>query len=61
MERDYSKKSIPDLRKKASFDEFDIKYLSIASCLVIGLILMLVIASILIVAGAPNSNFPNGY
>jgi hypothetical protein len=59
--KDYSKNSIQDLRKKSSYDDINLKYLSMASIIVVILVLMVVIASILIVAGAPNSNFPTGY
>jgi hypothetical protein len=62
MEKSCRKDSIPDLRKQPSMiDELDVRYLSLASCLVAVLVIMLLITSIFIVAGAPNSNFPHGY
>ncbi|HEY0196116.1 MAG TPA: hypothetical protein VGC02_00955 [Methanobacterium sp.] len=55
-----SKNSIPDLRKKP--EELNYlnlhKFFDIKSCIFIGLIVLVLVFSIVGVAGLPNSNFP---
>ena len=51
--------SIPNLRKKNPL--FDIKAIDVQSCMVILFITGVLICSILLVAGAPNSNYPAGF
>ncbi len=60
MQRIHKNNSIPDLRKKASYeDEFDMRLLDPRYfALVTGVIVMLIMFSIMLVAAAPNSNFP---
>ncbi|MDP3065912.1 MAG: hypothetical protein Q8N08_04160 [Methanobacteriaceae archaeon] len=61
MQKNYRKNSIPNLRKKTSYiDDLGLNYLNFTSCMVIGLVLVFLVASILIVAAAPNSNLPAG-
>ncbi|HMK53838.1 MAG TPA: hypothetical protein VK444_03570 [Methanobacteriaceae archaeon] len=61
MQRNYKNNSIPNLRKKTNpIDDLGLNYINIASCLVIGMIMILLLASVIIVAAAPNSNFPAG-
>jgi hypothetical protein len=62
MQRIHKNNSIPDLRKKTSYEEeFDLKLLDPRYfALVTGVIVTLLIFSIMIVAAAPNSNFPAG-
>jgi len=60
MQRIHKNNSIPDLRKKTSYeDEFDLRLLDPRYfALVTGVIVMLIMFSIMLVAAAPNSNFP---
>jgi hypothetical protein len=58
--RNHRNKSIPDLRKTTSFtEEVDMKFLDPKYLfLVTSIILVVLLASIMLVAAAPNSNFP---
>ncbi|HNR26469.1 MAG TPA: hypothetical protein PKI66_07135 [Methanobacteriaceae archaeon] len=60
MQKIERKNPIPDLRKKTSYDEeFDPKLLDPRYFIIVtGVIVMLLIISIMLVAAAPNSNFP---
>ena len=60
MQRIHKNNSIPDLRKRTSYeDEFDLRLLDPRYfALVTGVIVMLLIFSIMLVAATPNSNFP---
>ena len=59
MLKTYRKSSIPDLRKKTGYKEqLNLRYINLASCFFIVLIVAVLIASIITVAGYPNSNFP---
>ncbi len=62
MQRIHKNNSIPDLRKKTSYkDEFDLRLLDPRYFfLVTGAIVTLLMFSIMLVAAAPNSNFPAG-
>ncbi len=55
-----SRNSIPDLRKKPeelNYLNFH-KYFDIKSCILIGIIMVILALSIISVAALPNSNFP---
>ncbi len=55
----YKKSSIPDLRKKTGYmEQLNLKYINLVSCIFIMMIIVILIASALIVAAGPNSNFP---
>ena len=55
----HKKSSIPDLRKKTGYaEQLNLKYINIASCIVIMALMIILIASILVVAAGPTSNFP---
>jgi hypothetical protein len=60
MQKIERKNSIPDLRKKNSYDEeFDMKFLDPRYfALVTGIVVLILIFSIMLVAATPNSNFP---
>ena len=60
MQKIERKNPIPDLRKKTRYDEeFDPKLLDPRYFIIVtGVIVMLLIISIMLVAAAPNSNFP---
>lgn len=59
MFKTYKKSRVADLRKKTDLvDQLNLKYINLASCIFIGLIIAVLIASIITVAGYPNSNFP---
>ncbi len=55
----YNKSSIPDLRKKVGYmEQYNLKNINLTPCIIIMLIMMVLIISIYIVAGGPNSNYP---
>ncbi len=57
MQRIYGRNQIPNLRKKSGLINYlDGYYLDPMSCMLIILIVTVFIASIMVVAGAPNSN-----
>jgi len=59
MLKTYKKSRVPDLRKKTDHrEQLNLKYINLASCVFIVLIIAVLIASIITVAGYPNSNFP---
>ncbi|MEN6330085.1 hypothetical protein FGU46_07615 [Methanobacterium sp. CWC-01] len=60
MQKIEKKNSIPDLRKKNSYDEeFDLRLLDPRYfALVTGVVVLILMFSIMLVAAAPNSNFP---
>jgi hypothetical protein len=60
MQKIHKNNSIPDLRKKNSYEEeFDLKLLDPRYfALVTGAIVLILMFSIMLVAAAPNSNFP---
>lgn len=56
-----NKNSIPDLRKKTeelNYLNFH-KYFDLQSCILIGLVIVILVFSIISVAALPNSNFPS--
>ena len=59
MQRNYGRNQIPDLRKKTKiFEYLDEHFIDPKSCFIIFTIVMVLIASIMLVAGTPNSNMP---
>ena len=59
MQRNYGKNPIPSLKKRSGPLEFiELNYLDVKSCIFIGVLIMILIASILSVAAYPNSNLP---
>jgi hypothetical protein len=59
MQRNYGRNQIPDLRKKSRIIEYlDEYFIDPKSCFIIFTIVMVLIASIMLVAGTPNSNMP---
>lgn len=59
MQRIYGRNQIPNLRKKSGLTSYlDGYYLDPMSCMIIILIVTVFIASIMVVAAAPNSNLP---
>jgi hypothetical protein len=59
MQRNYGRNQIPDLRKKSKiFDNLDEYFIDPKSCFIIFTIVVVLIASIMLVAGTPNSNMP---
>lgn len=59
MQRNYGKNLIPSLKKRSRPLEFiELNYLDVKSCIFIGVLIMILIASILSVAAYPNSNLP---
>jgi hypothetical protein len=58
----YNKSSIPDLRKKVGYlEQYNLKTINLASCIMIMLIIIILIASVLMVTAGPNSNYPLNY
>jgi len=59
MQRNYGRNQIPDLRKKSRnilyLDEY---FIDPNSCFIIFTIIVILIGSIMFVAGTPNSNMP---
>lgn len=60
MQKIHRNNSIPDLRKKTRYEEeFDLKLLDPRYfALVTALVVLVLMFSIMLVAAAPNSNFP---
>jgi hypothetical protein len=59
MQRNYRRNQIPDLRKKSKiFGYLDEYFIDPKSCFIIFTIVVVLIASIMLVAGTPNSNMP---
>ena len=60
MQKIHRNNSIPDLRKKTSYEEeFDLRLLDPRYfALVTALVVLVLMFSIMLVAAAPNSNFP---
>ncbi|CDG65543.1 MAG: hypothetical protein PWQ15_1805 [Methanobacterium sp.] len=59
MQKSYRSNSIPDLRRKTQYrDEIDLRYLGMRYFVPMIIMVTIVIISALLVAAAPNSNFP---
>ena len=59
MQKNYGKNPIPSLKKRSRPLEFiELNYLDVKSCIFIGALIIILIASILSVAAYPNSNLP---
>jgi hypothetical protein len=59
MQKNYKNSSIPDLRKKTSYkDELDLNFLGSRYAILTLIMITLLLASVMLVAAGPNSNFP---
>jgi hypothetical protein len=60
MQKNYRRSSIPDLRKRTvPMEQINLNYMNLAICIIIGIVIAVLIASIYTAAAYPNSNFPS--